>query len=780
MMDVETDTIHHFIRRGNGLARMRTLPGDRSGLPLRIDKTERTETEIMFSLNRGPSRAGKKAEKKGDEGSPPASNANAGGRQSLWLKERMKRPCFALSLIGTVITLLSAWISLHPHHLFVLLDYKIHDLMVRNLPVKTGHGRPVIIDLDEKSLAETGQWPWPRYRVARLLDTLTAMGVRCVGLDMLFAEPDRTSPRVIREQMRRELGVDFEISGLSEALEDNDRLLARTLAKGPFVLGFPFFFEPHAVPGKNGCPGFPLAVTINRFESGGLGDFRLHHAEDATCNLKPLRDAAGAAGFINALPDEDGVLRRSPLVIRHGGNLYPSLALATVLRALDLDRVSLKVVFNEPEYLEIPTRSAPIRVPLDGNGNLLIRYYLRDDFFEYISASDILNDRIPSRRLAGRIAFFGASAPGLGDIHPTPLKPVVPGVEFHATVVENILSGEFLYVPWWRNLAECCAVLVIGAITTLLLIWRRTFTSFLLLSTASGGIWLGSASVFVGHGLFISPLFPLIALGANFSVLTLTKVIGADLKSREQRKELLQAQELTIQSLASLAETRDNETGDHLVRTQYYVRRLAEYLSVHPRPHRERILAEDIDYLTKCAPLHDIGKVGIPDAILLKPGKLTDEEFAIMKSHATIGKTALSRAEERVGNVQASPYFRFAREMTYSHHEKWDGTGYPEGLKGEAIPLAGRLMALADVYDALRTQRVYKPAFPHEKARAIILEGRGRHFDPAVVDAFLAIEDEFIHISEKYADVLHEEKADAPGGGDSANTETPSRKADRD
>lgn len=203
-----------------------------------------------------------------------------------------------------------------------------------------------------------------------------------------------------------------------------------------------------------------------------------------------------------------------------------------------------------------------------------------------------------------------------------------------------------------------------------------------------------------------------------------------------------------IYAISSLAETRDNETGAHIIRTQEYIKAICLYLK--DKPKFSGILNEElIELIYKSAPLHDIGKVGIPDSILLKPGKLTEDEFTIMKGHPLIGKKAIEKAEKQSGTM---PFLQYAKEISESHHEKWDGSGYPYGLKAEAIPLSGRLMALADVYDALITQRVYKPAFSHEKSKAIILEGKGSHFDPDIVDAFLAVEDEFIRIAKAHKD----------------------------
>lgn len=221
------------------------------------------------------------------------------------------------------------------------------------------------------------------------------------------------------------------------------------------------------------------------------------------------------------------------------------------------------------------------------------------------------------------------------------------------------------------------------------------------------------------------------------------------IRSLQERTAALQkTQDITILSLASLAETRDNETGAHILRTQHYVKALATALRDHPK-FSDVLDDESIEQLYKSAPLHDIGKVGIPDAILLKPGRHTAEEFEIMKTHAELGAESLRQAEVELGECS---FLRFAREIAETHHEKWDGSGYPKGLKGDDIPMSGRLMAVADVYDALISKRVYKPAFEHSEAISIIKDACGAHFDPDIVDAFLKIEDEVKLIAARYSD----------------------------
>jgi putative two-component system response regulator len=198
--------------------------------------------------------------------------------------------------------------------------------------------------------------------------------------------------------------------------------------------------------------------------------------------------------------------------------------------------------------------------------------------------------------------------------------------------------------------------------------------------------------------------------------------------------------------MACLAEARDNDTGKHLDRIRFYSKILATDLAKETGlPELTTAFIDNI-YLT--SPLHDIGKIGIPDFVLLKPGRLDNHEFEIMKKHTTIGYNTLITA---IGKYPNAEYLKMSAQIALSHHEKYNGTGYPDGLKGEEIPLCARIVALADVYDALVSKRVYKSAMPHETARSIIIEERGSHFDPIVVDAFLRCEKEFIKILEQHA-----------------------------
>ncbi|CAK0745325.1 putative cyclic di-GMP phosphodiesterase VC_1348 [Gammaproteobacteria bacterium] len=214
-------------------------------------------------------------------------------------------------------------------------------------------------------------------------------------------------------------------------------------------------------------------------------------------------------------------------------------------------------------------------------------------------------------------------------------------------------------------------------------------------------------------------------------------------------REISSIQDVTVMAMASLSETRDQETGNHILRTQHYVKTLAEKLRTHPRFNyflSERI----IDMLFKAAALHDLGKVGIPDRILMKSGKLTQKEFEIMKIHTTLGRDAIKLTQKRLG-VEIE-FFTHVMDVAYYHHEKWDGSGYPTGISGENIPISARLMAVADVYDALISRRVYKEGMLHEQAMVIMVNNRGRHFDPDILDAFVTLQDEFHSIALGFSD----------------------------
>ena len=227
------------------------------------------------------------------------------------------------------------------------------------------------------------------------------------------------------------------------------------------------------------------------------------------------------------------------------------------------------------------------------------------------------------------------------------------------------------------------------------------------------------------------------------------------LELAERLREAEQLQDAIILAMAVLAESREQDTGNHIRRTQRYVAALAQCLRFQAS-HAAELTEENIALLYRAAPLHDIGKASVPDAIVFKPGKLSAAEFEQMKLHTVYGRNAIAGLARSFGSGLCSSrgstdrFLRYASEIAYSHQEKFDGSGYPQGLQGTAIPLSARLMAVADVYDALISARTYRPAFTHETAVELIRQGRGEHFDPDVVDAMLAIEDQFMAIAAEF------------------------------
>ncbi len=644
-------------------------------------------------------------------------------------------------LFGIFFSVFLFFVSLFKPTFFDFINNKVYDTL---LSANTGQPStiPVIVDIDEKSLRQYGQWPWPRYRVAILLDKLRGLGALSIGLDMMFAEDDRTSIVAVRRELLRDFGIDLGFGEIPRDLRDSDKRLADALSRGNFVLGYQFLFEEDSR--SDNCLLHSLHVNKLGHLSQKEDPAVCMSARGVSCNLNMLSQAAGASGFFNISPDSDGILRRVPLIIEHKGRFYPSLALATLMRSLGLSEVLLKTEKSAGESLCLNKTV----IPLISKANMLIRFRGKSKTFDYVSAADILSDHIPRGKIEGKIVFVGTTASGMKEFKSTPFDPIFPGVEVHATVVDNILKKDFLSRPKWAQGLESLLTLVLGLLSAFILARTGAGWGSLILGGVGVGLWQASVWVFRAGSIFISPVLPFVALVCNFSLITLLKYWREEQRTRERTRELVMVQEATIESMSSLTETRDPDTGEHIKRTQTYVRLLAEHLKNQPR-FSTVLDDETIDLLCKSAPLHDIGKVGVSDKILLKPGKLTEQEFEEMKQHTIYGRDTILAAERKLGRTS---FLRFAREITYTHHERWDGSGYPEGLAGNQIPIPGRLMALADTYDALTSKRVYKSQLPHEKAVEIIAEEKGSHFDPDVVEAFLRVRERFRQIALKYAD----------------------------
>jgi adenylate cyclase len=290
-------------------------------------------------------------------------------------------------------------------------------------------------------------------------------------------------------------------------------------------------------------------------------------------------------------------------------------------------------------------------------------------------------------------------------------------------------------------------VLVLGSLLSVIVARIGVVLGVIAAVTMILGLWPGAVWLLSNGGVFISPLSPTLGITLALSTMTFAKFTVERGRAESAGREKTAAQRLMVQTLLSLTETRDAETGRHSRRTQQYARLLANELSRYAE-YREQLTPDRIDLLSSLAPLHDIGKVGIPDHILNKPGALTEDELAEMRRHPVLGRDVILKAEQRVG-VRDDVTLAMAKDIVYTHHERWDGTGYPQGLRGTQIPVAGRVMAIVDVYDAAVSRNLYRPSMTHDQAVDLITRGRGTHFDPAVVDAFVTVAPVLRNISEE-------------------------------
>ena len=636
-----------------------------------------------------------------------------------------------LAVCGVLLTIFLAAFSLYRPSFIAYLDGRFFDGLTTNDAPSQVDQSPVVVALDDASLARYGRWPWPRTLVARLLTRIAEQKPAAVGIDVIFAEAEFSS-------------TNGQAPGAIPRLSEGDLALVQALKGGPFVPGFELTF---------GQPVFSRIVERGLYPlnmvslgAGTAGDpfKRLWRATGAVSSLPVFYRGAGASGFLNGAREQDGVLRRMPVLMEQGGNLYPSLALATVLRSLGSPGAVIQANWWGDLVLQVGDRL----IPLDDRGQILLRYHGHHADAKPLSAAALLDGNAPRGALAGRVVLLGATATGMGDLVATPLDRLMSGVQIHGIVADNILKRDCARpAPWGYRLL---AALLLGLVATLVCVRLPVVRGALLLAVVVMGTWQGAVWLFHSSGLFLSPVFPLVTLLATFSLLTFLRLFHVEKKALYQSRDLAKARDFIMTSLAALAEIRDTETGAHIMRTQRYLHALCTEISGHPRfkPLRD---PGKIELISKLAVLHDIGKVGIDDKLLRKPARFTAEEYEAVKKHTALGRDALARAELRVGNF-GDELLNYAKDIAYSHHERWDGQGYPEGLRGELIPWAARLMSVADVYDALVSRRVYKEPVPHEEAVRIIANGRGRQFDPEVVDAFLRVQASWRQIAIDLAD----------------------------
>ena len=614
-----------------------------------------------------------------------------------------------LLLCGLLPTLVAAVLSLTRPAALANVEYAVYDRLVRWTPTRPPSGKIVIVDVDEKSLTRIGQWPWRRDVISKLIDSLRDRGAAAVALDIMFPESDR-----------------YEGTGRSP-----DAVLSDTLRKGRAILGYGLLFDPTGEAPKP-CVQHALSLPIIR-GAGVQTEDPFFRATSAVCNIPTLTDAAQASGFLNAAPDPDGILRRAPLLMQYRGRVYPALSLAAVRSVSNAHNLVLRIANVNTAALGLEGQE----VPLDGKSNLLLRYRGAKRSFPYVSAADVLNGQVDPDEFKDRIVFIGTTALGTREVVATPLDTLFVGVEVQATVADNLIQRDFMYRPEHGVTLETQVVIGLGTIAALVvarfgLIWGAIVSMSFLVAA-----WTGSRSLLATDGAYFSPLYPSLSILTSMAAMTIAGFGVERRRAEVAGVEKAKSHRLMVQTLLSLTGIRDLETGKHSQRTQKYTRVIAEELSKHPK-FKDYLTPERVELLASLAPLHDIGKVGVPDRVLNKPGHLTPEELQEMRHHPRYGRDVLANAERAAG-VRDDVALSVAKDIVYTHHEWWDGSGYPEGLRGEAIPIPGRVMAVVDVYDAIITRKLYQTPMTNEAAVAHIVQSRGTHFDPAVVDAFVKV-----------------------------------------
>ena len=610
---------------------------------------------------------------------------------------------------GMVPAVIVALLSLYRPAFLDKLEYATYDALLRGARTHPPGGDVVIVDVDERSLSSVGQWPWRRDLVGNLVTRIRDLGASAIALDVVFAESDR-----------------YAGSGAA-----TDQAMAEALRPGRVVLGYALTFD-NASKSSSACVQHPLGLVVVRRDDERVPD-PFFQATGVVCSLPVLTRAAGASGFLNAAPDPDGLLRRVPLLAAFNGRVYPALGLAAVVAARNVHDVSLRVSNVNSATLWFGSQS----VPLDGKSNMRLRYRGPRRTFPYVSAADVLSGEVAAGAFRDKIVFVGTTALGTREVVSTPIDTLFAGVEVQATVADNLLQQDYIRRPEYGVAIETLGVLAVGIVGSLLVAQFGLAWGGATVAAYLAAVWASAAALMSGTSLFLSPLYPTLGLISSLGAIAGGRFALERHRADQAGHDKIISQRLMVQTLLSLTEVRDIETGRHSRRTQGYARLLATQLARHP-DFRAYLTPDRIDLLASLAPLHDIGKVGVPDRLLNKAGVLTAEETVEMRKHPAHGRDVIVHAERDAGSSDDA-ILAMAKEIVYTHHEKWDGSGYPQGLSGQAIPIAGRLMALVDVYDAVTTRRAYREPMPHDEAVKFIVAGRGTHFDPAVVDAFLEV-----------------------------------------
>jgi len=609
------------------------------------------------------------------------------------------------------------------------LDYKVYDFskeIVDSFKDESSNSNIVIVDIDEKSLNSVGQWPWSRVVLATLLSKISEYAPSAIAIDIVFPEKDRTSPSVLKHFYKNYFGLDVSIDGVPEQLQDNDAIFAKVLGDSSSVMSL--YLSQKNISDNSKTFQTSLKIPSETFDLESY-PYLLANISNVSVGVKEF-------GFINTKVDEDGILRRYSLMKKYQEKIVPSLALAAMLS------IDSNLQLLENHSFQIMNH----QFNTGTDAQVLLSYY-NQEWYKKISVLDVLTGRVDASHLRGKIVLIGSSATALHDQVIIPGGKNIAGVQIHATMIDNILHDDLLVQPKNLDIINIILSLLLTSLLVFLLFKNENQLIFALFITVVIISTVVNISMLF-EGIYISYGYLLIPFLLHFFLVSIVFIFIDTYDRKEFSEELNRSQIASMDSMSHVAEVHDYETGAHIIRTKKYIKLLAQHI-YSKGLYKNQLSKKMIEMMYFTAPMHDIGKVGIADSILKKKGKLTDIEYEVMKSHAKLGMHIIDNA---ISSYKENDFLVMARNIAHYHHEKWDGSGYPEGLKGEEIPLESRFMAIADVYDALVSKRVYKEAFSFEKTKEIIIKGRAKHFDPVLVDAFLEIDDKFQDIAQTYSD----------------------------
>ena len=421
------------------------------------------------------------------------------------------------------------------------------DAVMALAPVRPASTSVVIVDIDEKSLLRYGQWPWPRYRLAQLLRAISASGAASIGLDLILAEPDGTSPGKLRADPGRTGSFPGGAPNFAHHLQDYDQDLADTLSKGPFVLGYQFLFQDSDTTKAQGRLHPASVIWIEK--SAPLRDKpHFFTAQGVAGNRRLFSDTVNHSGFLNATPDADGILRRVPMLIQFEDRLYPSLALA-ILMQYGKNR---QIAILQGEIGRLDLYAGGRSIPVDSQGNMMVQFSSRADATPRICAGDLLAGKTAPDRLKGKIVLVGCSAAGLDPVYQTRAGALLTHADIHAQVLDNLLVGRSVVRTRIFLLWEVLAGLLVAAAAGLTIARTGILPSAAVCLTLLAGIWIGPGLIFRAWGYLFSPLLPTVLVILNYATLTIVKSKKNQLVAREAADStliLLKSSEKNLDSI---------------------------------------------------------------------------------------------------------------------------------------------------------------------------------------------------------------------------------------